>query len=195
MADEINPYNAAARPATMSESMLDPSPTTADFMLQLDDVVEMSLHAPANRRQRRKVILVCLVGSLGGLLLVLNREVRFGGIIIMAALWASLASILSPLWRWRIKRLCAQIHAGDLPWQQTVNLSSAGLKTTTPRVEALYRWHAIQQIDVTPTRALFYVNGAQAVIVPARAFRSESQFHGFVTLAREFWTAGNGRLK
>ncbi|HEV3343676.1 MAG TPA: hypothetical protein VG125_25110 [Pirellulales bacterium] len=48
-------------------------------------------------------------------------------------------------------------------------------------------------MDVTPTRVLLYVNGATAVIVPARAFRSESQFNGFVALAREFWT--NARPK
>ncbi|HEV3339014.1 MAG TPA: hypothetical protein VG125_01620 [Pirellulales bacterium] len=118
MADEINPYNAAGRAVTISESTLDPSPTTADFMLQLDDVVEMSLRAPVNRKQRRKTLIPFFVLLLLGVWTVSDRELRFGGILIIAASLASIVSILSPLWRWRIRRLCAQINADALPWQQ-----------------------------------------------------------------------------
>ena len=80
-----------------------------------------------------------------------------------------------------------------LPQPQTVILATDGIHVTTPQAQGCNYWLAVKGIDTTPTHALIHLAEDQAVVVPARAFRSKAQFHGFVDLARQYWQNATGR--
>lgn len=196
--EKINPYNAGNQPAAISQCGAGP-PTTAEFMLELDDVVALSLHAPATRRRRRVgLICVCVlcvlcIVSVVGVGLGKERSLGFGTRFLLGLTLALSMFLSPPLWRRRTRREYGRIYGGTLPWHEAVILSSEGIKRVSPHSEGLHRWRAIQNISATPTHVFFYVNNAQAVVVPARAFFDEAEFHAFVALASDFWTKATGR--
>jgi hypothetical protein len=186
MSHDVNPY-AVMTPATIaSEAVSGPPPTTAEFMQELDDLVAFNSHSPYVRRQFRRIwvavgILMAFVFiAVGGL----RAEMLFPlviGLLVVAVLLAP------PLVRRRVRRQYAKIFGHRLPRQQTVVLSNEGLFVRTPDAESCYFWRGIERIDMTPAHAFFYLMAIQAVVVPARAFRSEAQFQAFVNHARKLW--------
>lgn len=196
MADDVNPYNAAAQTPALSQSVAGPPPTTADFMIELDDVVALTVNSPASR-QRRRAVLISLC-CLWVVLVIVGWPLLNRGLSVISMVWlvfalAWTASFSPPLWRWRISRACRKIYGDRLPWQQTTVISSDGIKTITPESEGRHRWQAVQDIATNPNYVFFFLNKAQAIVVPARAFRGEAEFHAFIRSAREFWTAATGR--
>ena len=115
------------------------------------------------------------------------------GLILLVFILALSASLSPPMWRRTMRRACIKVHGDSLPRQQTVLLSSDWISTITPDSEGHHRWRAIQNVSATPMHVFFYVNNAQAVVVPARAFFDEAGFHAFVALASDFWTKATGR--
>jgi hypothetical protein len=198
MLEKINPYNAGNQRAAISQSRAEWPPATADFMLELDDVVALSLRATAGRRQRRIALIslcvLCILCAVSLVVVWLRGESGLGfGLILLVFILTLCASLSPPMWRRTMRRACVKVHEDSLPRQQTVLLSSDWISTITPDSEGRHRWRAIQNISATPTHVFFFVNNAQAVVVPARAFFNDAEFHAFVTLARDFWTRTTGR--
>ena len=190
MAYDENPYRATA-PTPLRESPITEAPTTADFVQEVDDLVAFNSCSPFARKQLRRrwiaigifgaFLLFCLQGIGAELLLPI-----FVGVAIVAVLSSP------PVIRRRVGKLYARIYQHRLPRQQTVVLAKEGLFVRTPDSENCYFWHGIERIDTTAKHAFFYLLSIQAVIVPARAFRSEAQFHAFVDHARMLWTNAKG---
>lgn len=197
--EKINPYNAGTKPVASSRSLAASPPTTAEFVLEIDDLVALSLQMPATRRQSH-IGLVCL-GALCILSVVAVVAVWFAGdirldfwpLVLLVLVVALSASLSPPMLRRRIRRACVKAYGDTLPWQETVDLSAEGIKAVTPDSEGLLRWQAIRDIRATSTHAFFFVNNVQACIVPARAFFDETEFHAFVAVAKDFWTAATAR--
>lgn len=186
MSHDVNPY-AVMTPADLAVGAVSgPPPTTAEFMQEIDDLVAFNSHSPFVRRQIRRIwaavglVMAGVFVVIGGLAV----EMLFPFFIGLAVV----AVLLSPpLVRRRIRRQYAKIFGHRLPRQQTVVLSKEGLFVRTPDAESCYFWRGIERIDRTPAHAFFYLMAIQAVVVPARAFRSESQFQAFVHHAQKLW--------
>jgi hypothetical protein len=186
MANDANPYQAP--PAVMlADARVSEPPTTAEFMQELDDLVAFNSNSPFTRKQLRRVwisislllvfFLFC-VQAVGRLQLLLPIGVAAGVLALICS---------PPMVRRRARKQYAGIFQHRLPRQQTVVLSNEGLFVRSPDSESCYFWRGIERIDATATHAFFYLLTIQAVIVPARAFRSEAQFSAFVEYARALW--------
>jgi len=196
MADDLNPYRAAS-PIHVDEISSGQPPTMAQYMLEVDDLVTMSLYS--TRKPLRTFRLGIFLGFVFiGLFLLaqpLLPQRRVGGRratpwpFVVPMLLCALAGVWSspPMMRRRTRRSCEKVYQGKLPWPQTVALSDEGILVTTPHAQGHTQWEGIDKIDATTTHAFFYLSQLEAVLVPARAFGSEAQFHAFVALARERW--------
>ena len=186
MPDEINPYYAGEKMPAIAETTGGPPPTTADFLLEADDVAAFLFQAPETRKQVRTLRMGLGFGFVFTLVLGWIKGIGFlplipASVLILGMLvWHS-----PPLWRRRIRKSCAKTNAGVLPQPQTVALASEGIHVTTPQTRILNQWQGVERIEASPTHAVFCGQSLPAVIVPARAFRSEALFHAFVNLARE----------
>jgi len=197
--EKINPYNAGSQPVTASQTQAASPPMTAEFMLELDDLVALSLQMPATRRQCRIGLIclcvLCVSCAVAVVAVWLPGEIRlnYWPLVLLVLVVALSASLSPPILRRRIRRACVKVYGDTLPWQETVGLSAQGIKAVTPDSEGLLRWKAIQRINVTSTHAFFFINNAHACIVPARAFLDEAEFQAFVAVANDFWTGATGR--
>lgn len=186
MPNDVNPYRAPPEVA-LAESPISELPTTADFMQEIDDLVAFNSHSPFTRKQVRRVWISISI-LLAFFLFCVFEFGRLEFLVPMCVVIGILALLISPpMIRRRAKKQYAGIYQHRLPRQQTVVLSQEGLFVRTPDSESCHFWRGIQRIDATRTHAFFYLLSIQAVIVPARAFRSESQFRAFVDYSRALW--------
>ena len=183
MSDEVNPYQATAAVVRRESPVAEP-PTTADFMLELDDLVAFNSHSPFTRAQIRRVR-IYLVVLLGILIFLTLQFGRFELLLpICVGLGMSLLACSPPMIRRRARKQYAKIYQHRLPRQQTVVLSKEGFLVRTPDSESRHFWSGVERIDATATHVFFYLLTIQAIIVPARAFASEAHFRAFVDYAR-----------
>ena len=196
MSNIVNPYSAAP-PIAVSETAVVSPPTTADFMFDIDDAAAWNSNSPFVRKQLRRlwmgmgviVVPLLLLWTSG-----LGLEILVPLLIGTSLMAIVLAILLSPpLLRRRARKQYARIYRHRLPRQETVVLSDRGIYLSTPDGEHLHYWRGVENIQMTATYVFFYLTDIQAVVVPARAFRSEAQFHAFVDLARKFWHGATGR--
>lgn len=186
MSDDVNPYQATAAVARSGSPVREP-PTTADFMLELDDLVAFNSHSPFTRAQIRRVR-ISLVVILGSLLFLTFQFARSEVLLpICIGFVAALLACSPPMVRRRARKQYAKIYQHRLPRSQSVVLSKEGFFVRTPDSESCHFWRGVERIDATATHAFFYLLTIQAIIVPSRAFASEAHFRAFLDCARGLW--------
>jgi hypothetical protein len=188
MSEDVNPYQVTSPAVVLGEAPLTEIPATADFMQEIDDLVAFNSHSPFTRKQLRRVWISISI-LLAFLLFCVLEFGRLELLVPICLVIGMIALITSPpMIRRRARKQYAGIYQHRLPRQQTVVLSNEGLFVRTTDSESCYFWRGIERIEATATHTFFYLLTIQAIIVPARAFRSETQFRAFVDHARALWT-------
>jgi hypothetical protein len=73
---------------------------------------------------------------------------------------------------------------GFILGKRSIEVVEAGIRVTAELHESLYRWSAVRNIGVTDQHLFVMVDSSAGIIVPLRAFSSESEREQFVGVIR-----------
>jgi hypothetical protein len=79
---------------------------------------------------------------------------------------------------------------GSLLGRHLVRIEEAGVHIETPTANGFYAWRGVVDVDESPRHILLFVDTAAAVMVPKRAFPSDSEAASFLEQCRTLWLAG-----
>ncbi|HUY88188.1 MAG TPA: YcxB family protein [Pirellulales bacterium] len=201
MPDEINPYNAALRPA--SGSPFAPSPGEVSevvYELDVEDLVELALHnQKRSRALRRQFVLARVILAVMGVgLLSLPLAGGFDPTVALVA-FAAIAVLLlflPQISRRRNRRILRKVFLEGsnrvLLGPRRLRLTPQAFVFSAELFDSAIKWPAVESIEADAEYAYFYIASIQANIVPRRAFNDDLQFAAFVELARRYWRQATG---
>ncbi len=201
MNDDRNPYRTMAAPQSAGDietARLVGQPMTVHFALSGDDYAAFNLHwnrtsDVMRRRWRRAWVLLgvmTLVPALISFAEMKNnpRAAVFMGFIAVAMLvWiAAIALSRRRVASRAIHKLFRGMTGRAVVGPRTLTISPAGIETEMDVASSTHKWIAIEAIHTDAHHAFLYLGSAAAIIVPKRAFNSETHFKVFVETARQF---------
>jgi hypothetical protein len=85
-----------------------------------------------------------------------------------------------------VRNLFRNMTGRALVGSRTFTIRPDAIEVISDVFTVTYKWIGIERIDADRQHAFFYQGSASAIIVPKRAFNSETHFRVFVETARQF---------
>jgi hypothetical protein len=199
--DDKNPYRTMAAPQCASDieaTRMAGQPMTVQFALTGDDYAAFNLHwnrtsDVMRRRWRRAWVLLAgmaLVPALIALAEMKNNPgiaVPMGFVAIAMLIWmGAIAASRRRVASRSIHRLFRGMTGRAVVGPRTLTISPEDIETEMDVANSTHKWIAIEAVHADAHHAFLYLGSAAAIIVPKRAFQSETHFKVFVNTARQF---------
>jgi hypothetical protein len=192
-----NPYaapNPAALPPLVANVILDERSVSVEFELEMPDILAWSMYyhrtGATSRRQIRIVILMLiLAAALCSGLAVLDLDKNFAW-LALAATFLVLAVLFPFFFRWRIRQQITRMYREgsslNLVGPRKLTLTPEYLVYASPISQTTMRWVGVDEIVRTPSELFVKLSSIQAIVVPRRAFGSDTQFAQFCQAAEDY---------
>lgn len=200
MSDDVNPYNPGPPVPRTASSASGEYPLEIGFELQEEDEVA-ALVAKGGRIERPRMygvsmaigILLSGFALVAGIAGELPRDLSiqclvFGVTLFLLGVWLRFGVA-----RFSRRQIAAAVKAAYADPRQRklggwirLSLSPAGIQQSAEHFESLWRWTAIERIEVAEELILFHLGAVQVLLVPKRAFQDEGHVRTFLDAARRF---------
>jgi len=169
-----------------------------EFELQVEDLVSFQIHhwktTPALRRQRllQRYFSPAVLLAIGCTIFAFDRGDAGILFLIMFAAIALVIAFYSREANWRrlmdrnLRKFYAQGKNRNLFGWHRVTIDAVGYHGKSQYSESIFRWPAIERVDVAPQHVLIYLSSAYSVLIPKLAFRDQGQLDAFVEAARRY---------
>jgi hypothetical protein len=175
-----------------------------EFDLTKEDVIAFNMyhyaHSPSVRRKKWINLVWVIVVLVSVCVLAAIAVERSGGSADF--LWTLLVSIpiyiacypylLRRAQRKVVERLIAEGQNRDQFGKKQVTITPIEITAAGELTSTTVRWKAVERIEVVEAYAYVYFSALQAVIVPRRAFSSDTEFSAWVETARKYITDERG---
>ena len=163
------------------------------FEIVLEDIHAFNFHyattaaLPRGNQLRVRIALtMTLAALLGALGVAISAPVPFWiiGALILLAWWRVYPKRIEALSRQATQRLYSEGKNLSMLGPHEVGFDDAWLHELTADREVRTRWRAVEKAVVTKEHLFLYVSGFAAVIVPLRAFGTDTDRNAFVEAAQ-----------
>jgi hypothetical protein len=186
-----------------------------EYEITLDDALALGYYHNAHASQARRTltlfrILVILIFAALMAVALLSPEQsgktaadRFNALLPVLIIGVAVISFFPAIQRWAVKRGVSNAfhrrQSNHLSSRFSLSVQPDGLihrrgdGRKTGVGERITRWEDIRQIVVRPDHAFFYMDGATALIVPARALSDSDSWARFTDTARRYLDAAHSQ--
>ena len=171
---------------------------TVHYDLKEEDWTAMQLHyarqtGQFKRSQRTLVALSAFLILLGATAALVSTRSSAPLLLLIYAGFMMVMSLFMPqIHRRNIQKILQKGHHKALFGATSVVLTPKGIQTTSPIGESLFYWNAVEQLAESETHLFVQFSAGVNLIVPKRAFATQTHGAQFLKLAEEYQQVATG---